>query len=56
MGGYVLRHDPQETIVRIMYVTNRIPPDRTWFAVSELDATVRELSFNDVAHLESPWR
>jgi hypothetical protein len=56
MGGHVLLLAPHETIVRVMFVTDHIPPDRAWFAVSETDATVRELSFEDVAHLEGPWR
>ena len=56
MGGHVLLLALHETIVRVMFVTDRIPPDRAWFAVSETDATVRELSFEDVAHLEGPWR
>lgn len=56
MGGFVLRHDPRQTIVRVMYMTDHIPPNRAWFAVSRDDGEVRELSFNDVAHLESPWR
>jgi hypothetical protein len=56
MGGYALRHDSQQTIVRVMYMTDYIPPNRAWFAVSREDGEVRELSFDDVAHLESPWR
>jgi hypothetical protein len=43
-------------VVRVMYMTNHIPPDRAWFAVSEMDASVRELTFRDVAGLERPWR
>jgi hypothetical protein len=56
MGASVLHLSPQETIVRVMYVTNHIPSDRAWFAVSEIDASVRELTFRDVAGLEKPWR
>jgi hypothetical protein len=56
MGGYALRHDSQQTIVRVMYMTDHVPPNRAWFAVSRADGEVRELSFDDVAHLESPWR
>jgi len=56
IGGHVLRLDPQTIIVRVMYVTYHIPPNRTWFAVAEIDGPVRELTFNDVAHLELPWR
>jgi len=55
MGGHVLFHDPQRTIVRVMYLTDHIPPNRAWFSVSG-DDEVRELSINDVAHLETPWR
>jgi DUF1009 family protein len=56
MGAHVLRLDPQETIVRVMYLTNHIPPDRAWFAISHATGIVRELAFKDVADLESPWR
>lgn len=56
MGGFVLRHDERQTIVRVMYMTDHIPQNRAWFAVSREDGEVRELSFDDVAHLESPWR
>jgi hypothetical protein len=56
LGGHVLRLGPQEAIVRVTYFTNHIPPDRAWYAVSEVDEKVRELSFDEVAHLESPWR
>jgi len=56
MGGHVLAHDQQRTIVRVMYLTDHIPPDRAWFSVSGNDNEVRELSVNDVAHLEVPWR
>jgi hypothetical protein len=56
LGGHVLRLAPPETVVRVTYFTNHIPPNRAWYAVSEIDQTVRELSFDEVAHLESPWR
>jgi hypothetical protein len=56
IGGYALRHASQETIVRVMYMTEHIPPNRAWFAVPENGGEVRELSFHDVAHLESAWR
>jgi hypothetical protein len=56
MGAHVLRLDPEETIVRVMYLTNHIPPDRAWFAISNATGAVRELAFRDVANLESPWR
>ncbi len=54
--GYALSHDPQRTVVRVMYLTDHIPPDRAWFAVPVGDGEIRELSFDEVAHLESPWR
>jgi hypothetical protein len=55
IGGHVLRLDAQEAIVRVMYMTDHMPPDRAWFAVSESGA-IRELTFDDVAGLETPWR
>ena len=54
IGAHVLRMDANETIVRIMFMTTHVPPERAWFAVSA--DGVRELAFDDVAHLESPWR
>ena len=56
VGAHVLRLDPEETIVRVMYLTNHIPLDRAWFAISNTTGVVRELAFHDVANLESPWR
>jgi hypothetical protein len=56
MDGYVLYRDPREIVVRVTFLTNHIPPDRAWFVVSELDGSVRELLFDEVAHWESPWR
>jgi hypothetical protein len=56
INGYALAHDAQRTIVRVTYLTDHIPPDRAWFAVSGNDDEVRELSFNEVARLETPWR
>jgi hypothetical protein len=55
MGAHVLRLGSEETIVRVMYLTHHIPADRAWFAVSTTTGAVRELAFNDVANLESPW-
>jgi hypothetical protein len=54
MGAHVLLHEPQQTIVRVMYYAGHIPPARAWYAVSADE--VRELSYDDVAHLEGPWR
>lgn len=56
MGAYVLHLSPEETIVRVMYMTDHIPPDRAWFAISAIGDSVRELTFEDVAQLEKPWR
>ena len=56
MNGYVLYRGQHEIVVRVTFFTNHIPPDRAWFVVSEFDGSVRELSFDDVAPWESPWR
>jgi hypothetical protein len=37
-------------------MTDHIPPDRAWYAVSRETPTVRELPFEAVATIESPWR
>jgi len=54
MGGYVILLDPREAIVRVMYMTDHQPPDRSWFRVTE--TAVEELQFDDVQSLEVPWR
>src|SRR5215470_4809155 len=54
MGGHVLSHDAERTIVRVMYVTDHIPPNRIWYAIAGDD--IREIPFEEVAHLEGPWR
>ena len=56
IGAYVLRLEEDEAIVRVMYMTNHRPPDRAWFAVPWTGAAIRELGFEDVAAIESPWR
>jgi hypothetical protein len=58
MGAHVLGRRSGDVIVRVMYLTDHIPPDRAWYAVPEIDAAgaVRELSFAEVADLETPWR
>jgi hypothetical protein len=56
MGAFVLRSDATEVIVRVMYMNNRIPPDRAWYAVPTNEGTVRELSYVDVAAIERTWR
>jgi hypothetical protein len=56
MGAHVLRIDEDVAVVRVMYLTDHIPPDRAWFAVPAT-GPVRELAFEDVAALEpGPWR
>ena len=56
MGAFVLRSDANEVIVRVMYLTNHIPPDRAWFAVPTNGNPCRELLYDDVASMEGPWR
>lgn len=56
MGAHVLRSDLNQVIVRVMYMTDHIPPDRAWYAVPPNGHPVRELSYEDVEDIESPWR
>jgi hypothetical protein len=56
MGAHVLKLEADTTIVRVMYMTKRRPPDRAWYAVSHLDNDVHELSSADAARWETPWR
>jgi hypothetical protein len=56
IGGHVLCLEAEETIVRVMYMTDHMPPDRAWFAVPASGGAIRELTFDDVAGLESTWR
>jgi hypothetical protein len=56
MGGHVLRLNSGEAIVRIMYAAGGVPPARAWFAVSVDGKAIRELFYEDVATLETPWR
>jgi hypothetical protein len=56
MGAHVLRLDAARTLVRVMYVTTHVPPGRAWYAVSTDGSSVRELSFEEVAEFEVPWR
>jgi len=58
MGFHVLAVGPAEIVVRVMYFTNHIPPDRAWYAVPrEGEGPPRELAWEDVAALEpGPWR
>jgi len=54
MGAQVLRIDNDEAVVRVMFLTTHLPPDRAWYSISA--GGVRALSYDDVAHLERPWR
>jgi hypothetical protein len=56
MGAHVLKLDDVEAIVRVMYIADHLPPGRAWFAVPSAGGPVRELAFEHVASLESPWR
>lgn len=56
MAGHVLCIDPGAAIVRVMHLTDHLPPDRAWFLVSEGSTAIREVAFEEVAHLEKPWR
>jgi hypothetical protein len=58
MGFHVLAAGPAEIVVRVMYFTDHIPPDRAWYAISrEGDGPPRELTWENVAALEpGPWR
>jgi len=55
MGAHILRREAQQVIVRVMYLTDHIPPDRAWYAISDGESVVRELSFAD-AKDDAPWR
>jgi hypothetical protein len=48
--------DARETVVRVAYMTDRVPPDRAWYVISEDDHSAREVAFGDVAHWETVWR
>jgi hypothetical protein len=45
IGAHILRLEVDEAIVRVMYMTDHIPPDRAWFAIPRIGAAVRELRF-----------
>ncbi|NJK39332.1 MAG: hypothetical protein HC920_17385 [Oscillatoriales cyanobacterium SM2_3_0] len=55
VAAHILTLGADRAIVRVMYYRDRRPPDRAWFEISS-DLTLRELSFDDVHALESPWR
>lgn len=56
MGGCVLRIDETQAIVRVMFVGNRKPPERAWYAVRSANGEVTELASDQVAEIETPWR
>ncbi|MEZ2296704.1 hypothetical protein [Variovorax sp. RCC_210] len=56
MGPHVLRIDAHEAVVRVMFMAGRIPAERCWYVVPRDGGAVRELVFDDVKGLESPWR
>lgn len=56
MGAHVLSSDADQVIVRVMVITTHVPPDRAWYAVPSNGGPVRELSYEDVEAIESPWR
>ena len=57
MGSRVLRVGEEQSIVRVLYLTDHLPPDRAWFTVSDDGLAVRELAFDEVREFEKePWR
>lgn len=56
LTAHVLHMDARETVVRVAYMTDRVPPDRAWYVISEDDHSAREVAFGDVAHWETVWR
>ncbi len=46
MGAHVLRLDANEAVVRVMYISDHIPPDRAWYAVSLGRGWLRPLLLN----------
>jgi hypothetical protein len=55
MDGCVLRRDGNEAVVRVMYYTNHVPPDRAWFVVSDHQGAVREVSREEAGDT-AVWR
>ena len=55
MAAHLLRLESDHAVVRVMHFTNHVPPDRAWYAVFD-DGTIRELAFEEVSHIEGPWR
>jgi hypothetical protein len=57
MNGYVIHAGEGRTIVRIMYSSDRIPPDRTWFAVPDDGSSARELDADEALKFDKAlWR
>ena len=54
-GATIVRRDTDYVIVRVMYVTDRIPPERVWYLVPDDGAELRELS-RDEAGDTAVWR
>lgn len=55
MGGHIIRREDEAIIVRVMYLTDHIPPDRAWYRVSSTTGAVRELMAEE-AHDTAIWR
>jgi hypothetical protein len=55
MAAYVVRRDVNQVVVRVMYHTHYVPPDRAWFLVSDRQGAVRELSQADSGDTAT-WR
>jgi len=56
MSCHVLRDTADEIVVRVMYVADRVPPNRAWYSWRN-DGSIAELGFADVEHIETgPWR
>ncbi|WP_432727013.1 hypothetical protein [Variovorax sp. W6] len=56
MGAHVLRLDEHGAVVRVMYEAGHVPPARCWYAVPRDGGSVRAMTFEEVASMESPWR
>jgi hypothetical protein len=55
MVAYVVRRNVNEVVVRVLYHTHHIPPDRAWLLVSDRQGAVRELSQADAGDA-AVWR
>lgn len=55
MHGIVLAGANDDYVVRVMYMTNHVPPDRAWFRLQH--DSISELSFDEVKHIDTvAWR